>query len=577
MSAAELVCWELAARLTTSLVTAGAPAALALLLLARSTAMDSAPDCIRWLERQALVTVAVVALAWMPWYQVRAGQDTLQMPPAWHLMFSLTGAINDGVRNSLPADDELAARVMALTGADLQQQPELLDEYGQFESECYLPARRKAAALGLDERSTSWAGARTLLETPGLYLRCGDDPGPACANGFFAPEQGLDANRPTGSCRSWWLGRTAATGLRERMLQGLKADSKQWWDGDLSSEDGDAWLQAWLLRSGGTISGLSVVASASGILSGVGRIWERAKQWLGAAAQPVGSAALAWQVGVRGILWLQLAPGILQQLQVVLLALIGLLWPAIALLSGLSLQGWVGTARLWLAVQLWTALGAVGEVLHLLLWRRTGESDEGLAAAGFQTIRPVAVAAVVSGGLAALAGSAGRKLDAVAAVRALDRPHRGRIMFRATILTIAQGRQEPTDGWKNAEQGGTGERGCVGDRCRLCPIAGRRGGHCGGDRHPERQGCRTGGGAGAGRPRSPVPGARRSAGSRLGSGGAAHHGALWPTGCPDQQRRNRQRRAIARLQPGEVARTVCRQCGRGVPRHPILPAAPGRR
>ena len=401
LSDIEVLCWQLAAQLTGAMLSAGVPAVLTLLALFDSLQADSIAAGVRRLERRAVTTVALLALAWVPWYGV--ADKPLNMPPAWYLLALLGAETDSAVRAALPDKTALNEKMVALASADLAGHPELRREYSQFERDCYVPARQKAASLGVLAKETSWPGARALVDTAGLYRSCGAETGGACSRGFFAATGAPAAasGRAAVSCRDWWLGDSdsaaaagtstaaGAAGLRQRMVGALRDDTEAIWNEPLQEGDGEAWLKSYLLRSP------SAVADFVGDLAPPGplrqglkltSLWKKAREWVeqswGAAEQTVGwlgSATLAWKIGARGVLLLYLAPEMLAQLQIFLLALIALLWPAIALLSGMSAGAFWHCCRFWLTVRLWTLFTALGEMLQQLLWQLNPQQVDSLA------------------------------------------------------------------------------------------------------------------------------------------------------------------------------------------------------
>ena len=261
LSDIEVLCWQLAAQLTGAMLSAGVPAVLTLLALFDSLQADSIAAGVRRLERRAVTTVALLALAWVPWYGV--ADKPLNMPPAWYLLALLGAETDSAVRAALPDKTALNEKMVALASADLAGHPELRREYSQFERDCYVPARQKAASLGVLAKETSWPGARALVDTAGLYRSCGAETGGACSRGFFAATGAPAAasGRAAVSCRDWWLGDSdsaaaagtstaaGAAGLRQRMVGALRDDTEAIWNEPLQEGDGEAWLKSYLLRS----------------------------------------------------------------------------------------------------------------------------------------------------------------------------------------------------------------------------------------------------------------------------------------------------------------------------------------
>lgn len=387
MTALEVTCWQLAGQMTAMLLRAGAPAVLVLLIVWDSLREKNIGDSIRKLERRALTSVIILALAWLPWYPVALEGQTLTIPPAWYLLTRIGTTVNQSVLASLPAKSDLYAKTVALASANLDEQPELWQEYEDFESDCYLPARQKAATLGLKAEKTSWPGADTLVQTPGLYRRCGNEESTACQRGFLSSQQAEDAGDATSSCRQWWQGTATKDGLNNRLVEALRENARPIWYEALSADDSEAWLQSYLLRSNSAVRTIVAIAKPGGIAEQITDALSGITDWFGDQLQDTaqkvasrfGSAALAWKTGSSAILLLYLAPKALLQAQIFLLALLPLLWPVIGILSGMSATALYATARSWMAIKLWTAMVAVGDFLHELMWQQSSGTTDNLA------------------------------------------------------------------------------------------------------------------------------------------------------------------------------------------------------
>lgn len=373
--------WQLSATTVHYMLAAGAPAILICVLILHS--LQHSADTVsqaRFFESRALKFALLLFLAWLPWYpvSVSAKAEAVPVAPAWHLLLRTADALNQLIARGLRVDEDLHRRAAALAAADLEDHPELDSEYADFEDECYLPARRKAASLGLPKEFASWAGARTLSQTPGFYAPCGDSTSAACERGFFSPLQSVfpGSQDQSISCNQWWQGNAEGKGLKERLLGALRQDAASVWDGKLSADDAEAWLRSYLLRSD----------SRLGLIAG---LWDKARSFLGgsgsgeslytAALSRLGSAALVWKLGAEGVLLLHLLLGIVPQIQILLLSLLALLWPAIAVLSGFNTATLLRTALAYALIKLWTALRALGSFMHEVVWRLAAGQDTGIA------------------------------------------------------------------------------------------------------------------------------------------------------------------------------------------------------
>lgn len=380
---AELIplCWRLAADSVGYMLAAGAPALIACVLVVRSLQHGKdAAGCIRFLESRALTLVGVIFLAWVPWYPVVAGSTApVPVAPAWHLLLRTTEAVNQLIDQGLKSDETLQKRAAALATADLEKNPELAGEYGNFEQQCYLPARHKAAKLGLPEGFAAWAGSENLTETPGFYAPCGSNTSSACKTGFLSSLQPIlqGKGKSSASCNQWWQGGESGQGLKERLLGALRKDAAPIWDGNLSKNDAKAWLRSYLLRSDSRLNFVSGLwDKAQNLLKQLGGL----KQLGAASLSRLGSAALVWKLGSEGVLLLYLLLGLMPQIQILLLSLLALLWPAIAMLSGFSTRVLVRCALAYALIKLWTALRTVGSFMHEVVWKLAAGPDSGIAA-----------------------------------------------------------------------------------------------------------------------------------------------------------------------------------------------------
>lgn len=379
---AELIpmCWQIAADTVLGLTAAGAPAAVVLLILLHSVRLHSdAAEQVRFLERRSLVTALVLFIAWLPWHPVSVPSlgQTILIPPGWSLWLQTTQAVNQQVGQRLRSEDALQQRAAALAIADLEQSPELASEYGQFQQQCYLPARRKAARLDMPADFADWAGAPTLTDTPGFYSPCGDSESAACKRGFLSALQPVlslaGRNDESASCKKWWAG--GKQGLKNRLTEALQRDAAPVWDGKLSQDDAEAWLRNYLLGLSPELNLWNTVAeTAKKIFNS--NFLDLGRQ----AVSRLGSAALVWKLGAEGILFLVLLQGLISKIQILLLALLALLWPGIAVFSGFNPSVMLRTALAYTLIKLWTALGAVGTFMHQVIWQLAAGEDTSITA-----------------------------------------------------------------------------------------------------------------------------------------------------------------------------------------------------
>ena len=129
------------------------------------------------------------------------------VPIWWYFLMRFSAGVNHAVAQNLPTPGDLMVASQQMAAANIKD-PKLAHDLQAFITDCFTNARAKYSnmqargqvASSYPPSEADWVGSRIFMETPGLYLACGN--ANECGGNLLTRRvEGFDVN-PT--CADWW-------------------------------------------------------------------------------------------------------------------------------------------------------------------------------------------------------------------------------------------------------------------------------------------------------------------------------------------------------------------------------------